>query len=148
MCFFNSQPSVFHRAIALGESLRRHLGIFLQIFLEQCIIIFAQLHGSTFTAVIPLEIAAKASGPKAPAPRNEQYLAGRHILVAEDQAINYEVIEYLLQAAGAVVERAENGQEALQRFCTAAPGSIDLILMPLTMVLPSGRIWISILLGR
>ena len=95
-------------------------------------------HGSTFTAVIPLEIAAKASGPKAPAPRNEQYLAGRHILVAEDQAINYEVIEYLLQAAGAVVERAENGQEALQRFCTAAPGSIDLILMDIMMPLMDG----------
>ncbi len=94
--------------------------------------------GSTFTAVIPIEIAAKTSDPGAPASRNEQYLTGRHILVAEDQAINYAVIEYMLQAAGAVVERAENGQETLQRFRTAAPGSIDLILMDIMMPLMDG----------
>ena len=94
--------------------------------------------GSTFTAVIPIEIAAKTSDPGAPASRNEQYLTGRHILVAEDQAINYAVIEYMLQAAGAVVERAENGQETLQRFRTAAPGSIDLFLMDIMMPLMDG----------
>ena len=63
----------------------------------------------------------------------DRYLSGRNILVAEDQPINYEVVEYMLQNAGASVSGAENGKEAVNSFMSSKHGEYDLILMDIMM---------------
>ncbi len=58
---------------------------------------------------------ATPAGPRetvvgeAPAPQ----LAGSHVLVAEDNAINQQIVEHLLQRQGITVEFAANGREAV-----------------------------------
>ena len=68
----------------------------------------------------------------------DRYLEGKNVLVAEDQPINYEVVEYVLQNAGATVHRAENGKEAAESFREAKPGTYDLILMDIMMPVMDG----------
>lgn len=67
-----------------------------------------------------------------------RYLTGRNILVAEDQPINYAVIEYILQNAGASVSKAENGKEAIEKYLASAPGYFDVILMDIMMPVMNG----------
>lgn len=68
----------------------------------------------------------------------DQYLTGKKVLVAEDQPINYEVVEYILKNAGAEVFRADNGKEAEEKFLASAPGYYDLILMDIMMPVMNG----------
>lgn len=68
----------------------------------------------------------------------DQYLAGKNILVAEDQPINYAVAAYILTHAGATVSRAENGKEAVARFLEGKPNQYDVILMDIMMPLMNG----------
>ena len=75
---------------------------------------------------------------KTTAAGTDQYLAGRRILVAEDQPINYAVVQYILENAGASVSRAENGREAVDQFLASEPGEYDLILMDIMMPVMNG----------
>src|SRR6185436_14803764 len=47
-------------------------------------------------------------------------VAGAHVLVAEDNAINRLVIEGMLAARGIAVDVAENGRQALEMLAVAA----------------------------
>lgn len=70
---------------------------------------------------------------------DQKYLLGRHILVAEDQPINYMIVENLLLTAGAAsVEQAENGRTAVDMFSASAAGHYDLILMDVMMPVMGG----------
>lgn len=60
-------------------------------------------------------------------------LAGKHILVTEDNDINQQVIGELLASIGIQVSFANNGQEALDLLLDTAPIEIDGILMDLQM---------------
>jgi len=59
-----------------------------------------------------------------------QHHASRHILVAEDNEVNMEVVTELLAAAGLHVTRAADGLEAL---ALAQAGHYDLVLMDMQM---------------
>ncbi len=59
------------------------------------------------------------------------------IIMAEDNDFNYEIAQVLLDGFGFAVSRAENGQEAVRRYC-AAPEDYDLILMDLRMPVLDG----------
>ena len=63
---------------------------------------------------------------------------GMHVLVAEDNALNMEIIRTILEDYGVIVEAAENGEAALQCMQDAAPGSYDLILMDIQMPVMNG----------
>lgn len=65
-------------------------------------------------------------------------LAGKRILIAEDNALNQEIAKELLENVGAQVEVAGNGQECVGRFAHAAPGYFDLILMDVHMPVMDG----------
>ena len=62
-------------------------------------------------------------------------LAGRRVLLVEDNEINQEVARELLQRAGISVDLAENGQEAVER---AAAGDYDAVLMDVQMPIMDG----------
>jgi PAS domain S-box-containing protein len=58
--------------------------------------------------------------------------AGLRILLAEDVDINREIVITVLEPTGVVIEEAENGKCAFEKFA-AAPGNYDLILMDIQM---------------
>ena len=60
-------------------------------------------------------------------------LQGLHILVAEDNDINWEIISAMLSMFGITTERAENGRVCVDRMRTAAEGSYALIFMDIQM---------------
>lgn len=62
---------------------------------------------------------------------------GRHLLVVDDGRDNQRIIQFLLEEAGARVDIAENGQEALDR-ATRASHQYDLILMDVQMPVMDG----------
>ncbi len=60
-------------------------------------------------------------------------LAGRHILLAEDNELNWEVASELLSDLGLELEWAEDGQICLDKFQKSPEGYYDAILMDLRM---------------
>ena len=72
-------------------------------------------------------------------PRDGQgSVAGMRVLLVEDNQINCEIVEYILQDAGAEVVTAHDGRAAVDAFGASAPGSFDCILMDLMMPVMSG----------
>lgn len=63
---------------------------------------------------------------------------GKHILVAEDNELNREVITELLQMNGITCECAEDGKNCLERFKSAKEGTFDAIIMDLQMPIMNG----------
>ncbi|MDE6435734.1 MAG: response regulator [Lachnospiraceae bacterium] len=65
-------------------------------------------------------------------------LKGRRILVAEDNELNWEIINAILCEFGMEVKWAENGQLCVEQFEQSAPGWYDAILMDLRMPVMTG----------
>ena len=60
-------------------------------------------------------------------------LQGLHILVAEDNDVNWEIISAMLAMFGITTERAENGRICVDMMSAAAEGSYELIFMDVQM---------------
>ena len=75
--------------------------------------------------------------PESPytSPTVSQRLAGIRVLVADDGDTNRRLIQVMLQRVGAVVELAENGQQAVDR---ALAQPFDLVLMDMQMPVMDG----------
>ena len=65
-------------------------------------------------------------------------LAGRHVLIVEDQEINAEVLADLLDLEGITSEWAKNGQLAVEMFSDNEQGHFDAILMDIRMPVMDG----------
>lgn len=65
-------------------------------------------------------------------------LAGKRILLVEDNELNREIAVELLRMQGMQVVEAENGQVALDTFRRSAPGEYDCILMDVQMPVMDG----------
>ena len=63
---------------------------------------------------------------------------GLHVLVAEDNDINAEILIELLSLEGVNCEVAENGKLALERFVESAVGEFDVILMDVQLPVMNG----------
>jgi two-component system sensor histidine kinase/response regulator len=68
----------------------------------------------------------------------DRYLDGMHVLVAEDQPVNFAVADYILKGAGAIVEKAVTGKEAVDVFLASSPGEIKIIFMDIMMPVMNG----------
>ncbi len=101
--------------------------------------------GSTFfftmrAEVCPAEMLGEGS-PSMQERSREEYaeakanLAGKHILVVEDNEINREIAESLLDGLGLVIDMAENGEEAV-RMVQETP--YDLVFMDMQMPVMDG----------
>ena len=82
--------------------------------------------GSVFVITIPFEIAEKYN------------IRGLHLLAAEDNELNAEIIEMLLTDDGAKVTVAKNGRQAVEYFESNSPGTFDAILMDVMMPVMDG----------
>lgn len=91
--------------------------------------------GSTFSFTIPYQLANQKTHSGTRQQNNQAFenysLAGRHILVAEDNIINQKVILHILGKAGAFVQIEENGKAVLK----ALQGNhhFDALLMDIQM---------------
>jgi len=96
--------------------------------------------GTQFTITLPLKIDDKQDAvPEVEEEDDEpDDISGMRVLVAEDNELNCEIIQYMLKDAGAAVVTAENGQIAADLFAVSEPGSYDCILMDLMMPVMDG----------
>lgn len=92
----------------------------------------ARGQGTRFRVVLPM-MPSEAEEPEAALPGAAASIAGRRLLVAEDNELNREIAVYLLQEAGAVVDQAADGKEAVEMFAASAPGTYDAVLMDVMM---------------
>ncbi len=78
--------------------------------------------------------------PEREAENGEQQslLQGMHILVAEDNEINAEILGELLDMAGATCDICENGQMVTEAFSLSSPEQYQLILMDVQMPVMNG----------
>ena len=60
-------------------------------------------------------------------------LSGKHVLLAEDNDLNAEIAVTILEEAGIVIERVEDGIQCVNRVEQMSPGTYDLILMDIQM---------------
>ncbi len=65
-------------------------------------------------------------------------VTGMCVLLVEDNELNCEIVEYILEEAGAEVVTANDGKAAVEAFTASGPGTFDCVLMDLMMPVMSG----------
>ena len=71
-------------------------------------------------------------------PEKQISLSGIHVLAAEDNSLNSEIIKFMLEDMGMKVELVENGQRAVDVFRESRQDEYDLILMDIMMPVMNG----------
>ena len=95
--------------------------------------------GTTFVIRVPFKIDMDSDkGKEQTDVSDEKSIKGLHILLTEDNELNMEIAEFMLQNEGADVEKAWNGQEAVELFKKSEPGEFDVILMDIMMPVMNG----------
>lgn len=91
--------------------------------------------GSRFTVSVPLELGQVETVCHE---KEAICLAGKRILLVEDNEINREIATELLKLEGVAVAAVENGKLALEAFEASAPGEYEAILMDIQMPVMDG----------
>lgn len=94
--------------------------------------------GTTFYITLPFRVDPNPPEAESAKPEQAASVKGTHVLLVEDNELNMEISQYILEAAGAIVDQAWNGQEAVRRFSESEPGTFDCILMDVMMPLMDG----------
>lgn len=94
--------------------------------------------GSTFIITLPFEIAEKPPLPPANDAQAGESIAGLHLLLAEDNALNAEIAKTLLEDAGAQVTVVTDGKQAVETLEGSEPGTFDGVLMDMMMPVMDG----------
>lgn len=95
--------------------------------------------GSRFRISLPFQIDEKQEPLPGKQEGDESIdISGMRVLVAEDNALNCEIVQYMLEDAGAAVVTAENGKIAVDIFAASEPGTFDCVLMDLMMPVMDG----------
>ena len=95
--------------------------------------------GSEFTVELDLELAESPEKRESVSRgQGDQNLAGRRILLVEDNDINAEIAQMTLVQYGMEVERADNGQIGLEKTQQMGLGYYDAVLMDIQMPVMDG----------
>jgi len=96
--------------------------------------------GTTFT--VRLHLASAPAGTQAPAAAPDKaggaQLAGKKVLLCEDNALNREIATALLTERGLGVVSAVDGSRGLELFANSGPGEFAAVLMDLRMPVMDG----------
>ncbi len=101
--------------------------------------------GTRFTVKLELPVSEKEIQSIDEQPESDRqasyyaYARGMHVLIAEDNDINWEIIDTMLADYGVICDRAENGVECVDRLENTPDGEYDLILMDIQMPVMSGK---------
>lgn len=93
--------------------------------------------GSTFSFAIPLEV-DDAQKHQAASCNESIDFKGAHVLVAEDNALNMEIITCMLEDLGCVVDGVIDGKQAVEAFQDSAEGYYRAILLDVMMPVMGG----------
>ena len=93
--------------------------------------------GSTFGFHVTLEVAKEQKGTKK-IEQKSLNVEGKRILVVEDNELNMEIITTVLEDYKLIVEKAYNGQKALDMVKNKEPRYYDLIFMDIMMPVMDG----------
>ena len=95
--------------------------------------------GTVVQVVLPIRVDVAWSARPVDEERNVRgNVAGMRVLLVEDNEINCEIMEFMLEEAGAQVATANDGKSAVDVFTASAPGTFDCVLMDLMMPVMSG----------
>ena len=94
--------------------------------------------GSEFKVWLNLERAAGEAAPARHRQRQCVSLAGKRVLLCEDNEMNAEIAGTLLEAQGVQIARAADGAQGLRMFADSQEGTFDAILMDLRMPVMGG----------
>ena len=95
--------------------------------------------GTTFRIVLDLPfIKEDKLSPQRDAELDYAIFKGKQLLIAEDNKLSYEIEAEVLQMYGITCTHAENGEQCVQLFEAAAPGTYDAILMDMQMPVLNG----------
>lgn len=95
--------------------------------------------GSTFKVYTPFELAPELVENKLNKERDDKtILAGKRILVVDDNDVNIEIATFLLENHGAECFNAHNGREGVEAYLAKDEGFFDLILMDVRMPIMNG----------
>ena len=92
--------------------------------------------GTKFTVDISFDMASEADVYRdqiSEQPDVLEKLEGKRILLAEDNDLNAEIAVTILEEAGIIIERVEDGIQCVNRVEQMSPGTYDLILMDIQM---------------
>jgi signal transduction histidine kinase/BarA-like signal transduction histidine kinase len=95
--------------------------------------------GTRFTVELPLEcVTDDAVSTAAPKALDDQRLAGKRILLCEDNSMNAEITTLLLKEKKMLVECAVNGKQGAEQFAAAPAHYYDAVLMDIRMPVMDG----------
>lgn len=95
--------------------------------------------GSTFTATLRLRVQTMPQTPQADTDRMLTQLAGKKILLVDDNEINLEIESEILKDFGFLIETATDGNIAVETVKNSKPGEFALVLMDIQMPVMDGR---------
>lgn len=96
--------------------------------------------GSIFKIILPIQIDQSGGQVQLQDEEEEVFtdISGMHVLLVEDNAINCEIVQYMLEDAQASVVTAQNGKIAVDTFAMSKDKEFDCILMDLMMPVMNG----------
>ena len=95
--------------------------------------------GTEFTVSVPLQEIEHGRATRLQTEQDNKILAGRRILLCEDNSLNAEIAAILMQEKGLIVDWAQNGKEGLDKFSSSKPGYYDAVLMDIRMPVMDGH---------
>lgn len=95
--------------------------------------------GSVFMVTLPIPVDTRQEVlPKVLEEDVPADISGMHVLLVEDNELNCEIVQFMLEDAGAVVEIAQDGKLAVDAFAASEQDTFDCILMDLMMPVMNG----------
>ena len=94
--------------------------------------------GTTFTIVVSLQKTHNDHNKEEESKVNEIDFIGKHILIADDMEINAEILQIILEEKGIIVDVADNGKVAVEKFEQSKPGYYSAIMMDVRMPVMDG----------
>ncbi len=93
--------------------------------------------GTTFTVSLTFPVVSRQKSVEHDMDDNVS-VENMHMLVVEDNDLNWEIIEVLLKEQGVICDRAENGKIAIDKLCEAPAGTYAGIFMDVQMPVMNG----------
>ena len=98
--------------------------------------------GTTFTVTLDFQIiheSKKTTSETVEMPEHNYDFSSLNVLIAEDNDLNWEIIEAMLAEYNVSCTRAENGIECINILTSSPKGFYDLILMDIQMPIMNGK---------